>query len=885
MKLKILPLAVITSLAVASNVDPFSLASVDGDLEDLAVSDMEKVFARSDDAHVKSMDMIAKSMTVPKAMKVLEDNKLSDIASLDQVASLLAGGKLGKTSLRADKKKQPGYSGIDGARALLNDMIFESLSKYDAEIAKCTDFYSKQCALMEIARGAIAAANFVAANSRTLILDAQANINKCEVSIPELKLELKDHNEMCRNQLHKLNTRLKIVMGDIAVMTMILKMTDCETKFLQMKKLIMLRCKNECTKKNEVSFNHKDLQDSVKQLKSAFSVELLQNGFDDMFDDNAPVLPTQLVQVDGSDYQEPIANKTQFNNPPVPVTKVPGNPCKDPYKGAPSAADKRAAKCTIKKSPQCYKLQSRFLAIQGGIADERDQLLEDISKAEQACEDQKITLETQIANDKDLMSSSQVKLATATEKESTAGEIARQTSKQNDQYNADLVTTMKKCSNNYINFETELCALKKIRGELYKLKGGGHSAFFQDCEVSQWEPEECTKKCAKDGTGGEQKLMRSVLSQPKGGAKCLPLAAMRSCNNHPCPVDCRLSAWGGWSKCSAKCGGGVTQRLRDVKRAMMYNGKPCGQASQTKACNAGACEKDCELSEWTKWTSCSKDCDGGSKKRQKFITEPAEGEGTCPGEWSKSRLEYKGCARKRCKIFQGDATIKCNTTMDVVLMIDECPKNGENSFKAQIEAATFLVDAWQGPGLTAVPEFAIIKYCGPRTWSGVSKCAGKSTGKVDIEKTCRVKVVQHFDEDLKKTKNTLNGLSFAKGTKLVALALLTAKAELTLGRKQNPSVVITFTDGAPLSFRKTKLASRSLRKAGRLLWVVVTKFSPLKSIKKWASRRWQENIVKVTDYKKLAKPITATHVLANICPKKFPKLKAKGRKGGGELML
>merc|ERR1719298_178180 len=82
-----------------------------------------------------------------------------------------------------------GYSGLDGARKLLNDMIYESMSKYDQEIAKCTEYYSQQCALMEIARGQIAAANYVAANSRALILDAQANINKCEVAIPELKEE------------------------------------------------------------------------------------------------------------------------------------------------------------------------------------------------------------------------------------------------------------------------------------------------------------------------------------------------------------------------------------------------------------------------------------------------------------------------------------------------------------------------------------------------------------------------------------------------------------------------------------------------------------------------------------------------------------------------
>merc|ERR1719214_457916 len=130
-----------------------------------------------------------------------------------------------------------------------------------------------------------------------------------------------------------------------------------------------------------------------------------------------------------------------------------------------------------------------------------------------------------------MLSEAQTKLAAATEKEATAGETARQTADKNDQLNADLIKVMKTCSTNYINFETELCALKKIRGELYKMKGGGHSAFFQDCELSKWEPEECSKSCA----GGTMKLTRAVLTHPDGGTKCLPLEAMKSCNNSPCP--------------------------------------------------------------------------------------------------------------------------------------------------------------------------------------------------------------------------------------------------------------------------------------------------------------------------------------------------------------
>merc|ERR1719482_1810287 len=252
---------------------------------------------------------------------------------------------------------------------------------------------------------------------------------------------------------------------------MILEMTDCEKKLVQMENVALLHCVDQCTHKSFIEFKHNGLQEKVNKLQSQLSQELMVDTFKDLFDGIEGLQSVEFLQIDAE--ISPVINKTKFNNKPVPRTKVPGNPCNDPYAGAPSAGDKRAAKCTIKKSPQCYKLQSRFLTIQGGIADERDQLLEDISELERNCEEQKKTLETTISNDQSKLEASQTKLAEATEKESTAGEIARQTARQNDQYNADLVTQMKKCSANYINFETELCALKKIRGELYKLKGGG----------------------------------------------------------------------------------------------------------------------------------------------------------------------------------------------------------------------------------------------------------------------------------------------------------------------------------------------------------------------------------------------------------------------------
>merc|ERR1719506_3648770 len=493
-------------------------------------------------------------MSVSKAAQVLENSDIATPALL-QAVSLARGGK-------QNLRKQPkGYSGVDGARKMLNDMIFESMTKYDGEIAKCTEYYSLQCAALEKCRSQISASNYIAANSRALILDAQAVINIQEAEIPAKTQELTQHNTKCKHDLARTGARLKIVMGDIAIMTMILEMTDCEKKLLQMKNFALLHCTDQCTKKSFIEFNHDGLQKKVAQLQSSLSHDLMENTFADLFGGLESLQSLEFVQLESHQHQIP--NKTKFNNPPVPRTEVPSNPCNDPNGGAPSAADKRAAKCSIKKSPQCYKLQERFLLIQAGIQDERDELLEEISMLETFCEETKKSIETQISNDEDMLSNAQTKLAAATEKEATAGENARQTAKENEGLNNDLVKQMKTCSSNYINFETELCALKKIRGELYKMKGGGHSAFFQDCEVSKWSPEECTKKCA----GGEQKLTRSVMTHPNGGTKCLPLTAMKSCNNQPCPVDCKLHEWGGWSKCSAKCGGGVAQRVRDVKVA------------------------------------------------------------------------------------------------------------------------------------------------------------------------------------------------------------------------------------------------------------------------------------------------------------------------------
>jgi len=304
---------------------------------------------------------------------------------------------------------------------------------------------------------------------------------------------------------------------------------------------------------------------------------------------------------------------------------------------------------------------------------------------------------------------------------------------------------------------------------------------------------------------------------------------------------------------------------------MAHGGNPCGGTSETTACNNQACEKDCELTAWTKWSTCSKDCDGGTAKRQKFVKTVAEGAGKCPDSWGLKRLEYKACHKQRCQRAAGEPTLTCDKKLDIVLLIDGSGSLGKKGWAAEIKAAQLFVDAFALSG-NPQAQMSVILYSGPRTWGGVYKCFAKNTRSVDRAEICKVKTITHFTSDLAKVKELIAGLKWPKGSTLTSMAMLAAKAELALGRKDAQSDVIVFTDGRPLYRRATGIVAHILRKAARLLWIPVTKFAPLAEIKKWATRRWQENAEFVNSFSELDKPYVIDHVIADICPKHNPKV-------------
>lgn len=128
-----------------------------------------------------------------------------------------------------------------------------------------------------------------------------------------------------------------------------------------------------------------------------------------------------------------------------------------------------------------------------------------------------------------------------------------------------------------------------------------------------------------------------TLFPQKGGKECEgALKEMKPCGGNCAeekPRDCELSSWSAWGSCSAKCGGGVKTRERHVTKEARNDGVPCEAVlREVGSCNPQACTHvtNCVWGEWNEWGACSVDCGGGQRNRYRHIdTMPAHGGQEC----------------------------------------------------------------------------------------------------------------------------------------------------------------------------------------------------------------------------------------------------------------
>jgi len=714
------------------------------------------------------------------------------------------------------KVGQPGYGGVQKGQDMLNQMIQETLEKLDLEQQTCAAFIKAQTHQIWLTNQYIRMYDAAASGGRENILAAQTEIERLSKLLPQLQSTLAQHIRKCTADIAGLEAELKIVLGDIEVMSSILKLTKCSQALL--------------------SLSHVMLRRGAAKVSSPQTRQLLGDGLDEACTDKIPL-------------EAPSDAFVQTSEIPLPATTTLA-PAPD------DTDDKAAARCTLSQN-NCKRLRDKFLKIQSGITAKRDELMAELNMVKKHCDDEKNNMDSQISDAEGDLKTQQTNLAKATKEMNDAERNSKIKNEERVALEAEDLRMRALCKTNIGNLVSEKCALGKIRGELEQMKGHTNPAFLMDCEVSDWQAGECSKSCG----GGVQKLTRAITVHPVGGAGCPPLEMERTCSEDPCPVDCVLQDWTEWGSCSAECNGGVKQKLRNVVTEPENGGAACGDTSVVESCNVQSCDEPCVLSDWTQWSVCSKECDAGLKSRGKTVMEKAKGKGECAATGHESRLEYEPCNEQLC-----NPGVTCASPLDVVLLLDGSSRAGQSGFEEMKKASEMFMNSLNG----TLNRVSLILYSGPESFSQMFKCTGetkKGDTPPDMKKDCGIDVVQHFTNDIDAVVGKIKNLAYPGQSAMVSQALMAAKTELSLGRKDASSVVVVFANGRPMMFSRAEAAAKDVRLGARLMWVQVKNTNmPLRAVKNFVSQPPEENIIEVADYATLADQETIDQIVADVCP-------------------
>ncbi|CAH3195394.1 unnamed protein product [Porites evermanni] len=133
---------------------------------------------------------------------------------------------------------------------------------------------------------------------------------------------------------------------------------------------------------------------------------------------------------------------------------------------------------------------------------------------------------------------------------------------------------------------------------------------------SKWSA--CSPNNGKCGAGTQYQI-RTVATQPYCSPACPATRQTRSCTHSCCPRDCAVSSWGSWSACSNICGTGTKTRTRRVTAKPYCNGRACPALKDATKCSQYN-NRDCAVSSWGSWSTCSNTCGTGTKTRTRRVT-------------------------------------------------------------------------------------------------------------------------------------------------------------------------------------------------------------------------------------------------------------------------
>jgi len=786
------------------------------------------------------MKTVSGNMDLKTAIRSIDHSKLpTDVQSLVNTAS--------DSSNRAEFTEES----MAKARIALNDLVEKAWVELDDKIIECKEYQEMNRATFDQVVTDIARLVEQITDLERVETESLEGIAKMEMEIKAVEGELSKETKIYNYNFAKNSEELTKRQNDLDVFQFILTFTRCSdaTSLLQSN----VNETRICAIKgggHSMCFRDHSAQSKFNQMMSHSSKRAISEilaeveghklpNFLQLADGVATTTANPAIAAAIADPAEPVAGGDE----PLPKGFVPAPFCCEAY-GVSCGPSGGGIMCSP-DPPDCGLLHDKLSLMWGDYKDKVDELTMEMNKNAFLFEELKITLNDQIR----LLANSKARFSMMLSEARSNLAADREEVKAKEFQKIDLekayLAFMKLCCERvkWIMFQ-DMCALIVVRNAVMESSTTCPGQEIVDCDVDNWVGKKCTVECddscpaVPDATevyecGGWQEIYRKIVVDPPDecGLRCPALQRTKKCNQKKCPVDCVMSEWSGWSKCTADCEGGVRSQTRSLIVKPKNGGIACNTAEETEACNTMSCDRDCTLTPWTPWEPCSVACGTGFQNRAKHVLIPTRGFGKCPKEDGPERAAQQECNTQPCV---GDEI--CIANQDLIIAIDGSGSVREDGFAILKNYALDLLSKYHSEYYGAgAMKIGIIEF-----GNGIIMDDG-----VTVSPAMNVHTLS---ADLTAVKTSVEGMVQKKGFTNMAQAFALAETMYTsAGRKGSQSALLVITDGKPsFQFQTNELVQQLDDKGVQRFFVVVSdNEKSVDLMKKWASAPWETNMLHV----------------------------------------
>mmetsp|Transcript_64938 Transcript_64938/g.172595 ORF Transcript_64938/g.172595 Transcript_64938/m.172595 type:complete len:996 (-) Transcript_64938:233-3220(-) len=808
----------------------------------------------------------AKDVNLTEAERRLSGQLPDDIKALLRVG----GSKRVKTSGTTTAKGEFSEESLAKARTYLNGMVEKSVDDLDKVTIECKEFEERNRETFSQVSNDIKRISGQISDLRRKQIGSNEEIREQSRMHKETISEKEAVALRCHQTSLEKAADLKLKEDDLAVFDFILAATKC-TDDEETAEFVQLRKHNHSSQGMSVCSTQKG------ELELFFNDPKVQRRFEKLLTPSARKTIHKLlgkaatqhgsfVELRSEEWEQ--SSNFTTTTPVVPTITQPDAPVRE-------TADQGGQwkKC-VNGKPDCGLLHDTMAIEWGTYRDLVDELKYEMGQDKAECTSLDANLNEQLVIIGEGKTKAMEMLA---ETISNIQEDSQEKTEKTEQYHELEAAYRKKMGECKMTMEeilyTNICAVRKIRDSLLTSSEVSPPEKIDDCDVEDWTPGDCSVDC--DDTcpqddpykcGGWQTLTRGVVTEPNEyGVKCPALMMTKKCNQFKCAVDCGMSEWSGWSGCSAECEGGEQQRTRSILVKPANGGQECDTTLEAQACNTGGCDRDCTLSEWGAWSPCTMACGGGMQERVKSVLVPIRALGKCPEKNHPDRLETQQCNTQECV---GDEI--CIAKQDLIIAVDASGSLRESGFEVLRNFVANFTGRYQSTyyGAEAM-HVGVIMF---------------GNGEVNEDGTIsKAEMVEPLTTDMAVVREKVLALTWQRGITNMAQAFsLAQKMFREGGREDAQSALMVITDGKPsMKFATSQQVEKLKEMNVHMYFAPIAEFPSRKFdvLKGWASEPWETNYERVPGLLALSNnfDMFGQRLVAKFCPNSFSPSQEKAK--------